>query len=1154
MTNKLLILSLLGLTSVYCQTPCSHNVYSEPNLSEASSVVSKYEPLPAAQELLNREYLPPSDFALPQANQAQPVYVAPPQEKPAEPLPKLQPLPKPTTPQPVYQPLPSTVQPKIVPLPKLQPLPQYTYVKPVYQPLPKLQPLPQATNVKPVYQPLPKLQPLPQTTYVRPAPQPLPKLQPLPSTVQPQYVPQPKLQPFQSKPRPVFVQPLPPSTLRPLPALPKLSPQPTPTFNRLPPLKPVQSFSPKQIVPPKSFQPKDNEVQASNTVGVNAIPRPLPQATNVLPRIAKPDLETAAQTNRFTAVNPDKIRINHYICEQGDPQQKFLCDILKLWDLHHHDEITSNELGDNSNNNPTFAKLPSSPRPTFAPLPSSSRPVVTYAPSTPQPTFAPFRPVTYTPQPSSPRPVVTTTTTTTTTTTPEPEKDFEVLPGDSEKNENAVYLPPYSTTSEPVASTTEPTTVDIPKRVVAPSNNNVNVVKPDESETSVQYTTPSTTTPYPSTTTTTTTVAPKEGYDYPKPSIPFPVPEQEGYDYPKPSIPFSDGISFPSISGAPLSSFNAPAPIFGSSVTLDSRFSNGINQFPFGFSPLASFSDSVQYQPLVPSPAPIVTSTTVAPELFFKSNSEFVSSPQVSYSYQPLQQSITTISPFSAPAVTYSDQTFTTVSPYTLSTPAPPTVSYTSSQPAFSQSLSTLAPLLLSKESLALSSSTPQPPSSQITTTESPIDKSSQVSTEKPTVTSTSSSTPLSGSYNSQLFGQYFNSLPPTSYSFPSFDSSLSSVSPVSYNFDNSLTRFNSFNYQPLPGVSYSSISPLPVQSYSSFAPLSGESYSTASPLFGQSYSSVSPLSGLSYSSGESYSTTVSPLFGQSYSSISPLSGQSYTTSSPLSVQSTSTVSPTESTNEVSSEKSTVTTTPASPAAGSFASQPFGQYFNPPSFSYNFQPIDQSVTTASPLSYTFEQSSGLKTNYSSFNYQPLSGQYFASQQPPVSYSFQPLGSSFVSGQSYNFPSSFSSGVFQSDSPSVSYTPSTPAPFNFQSPSQFDGSLFGQNSLTNTPPSSQNSQSLSSSGGAQFGHSSFSGSKSALSFSSNIQSVENLQDLQATSKESNDGFDLRQGNNQFAASFSQSKVQEAPRKSGEEKEDISLGNIEILKVKRKSPKN
>ncbi|XP_017300400.1 flocculation protein FLO11 [Diaphorina citri] len=724
-----------------------------------------------------------------------------------------------------------------------------------------------------------------------------------------------------------------------------------------------------------------------------------------------------------------------------------------------------------------------------------------------------------------------------------------------------------------------PTTVDIPKRVVAPSNNNVNVVKPDESETSVQYTTPSTTTPYPSTTT--TTVAPKEGYDYPKPSIPFPVPEQEGYDYPKPSIPFSDGISFPSISGAPLSSFNAPAPIFGSSVTLDSRFSNGINypkpsipfsdgisfpsisgaplssfnapapifgssvtldsrfsngidQFPFGFSPLASFSDSVQYQPLVPSPAPIVTSTTVAPELFFKSNSEFVSSPQVSYSYQPLQQSVSTISPFSAPAVTYSDQTFTTVSPYTLSTPAPPTVSYTSSQPAFSQSLSTLAPLLLSKESLALSSSTPQPPSSQITTTESPIDKSSQVSTEKPTVTSTSSSTPLSGSYNSQLFGQYFNSLPSTSYSFPSFDSSLSSVSPVSYNFDNSLTRFNSFNYQPLPGVSYSSISPLPVQSYSSFAPLSGESYSTASPLFGQSYSSVSPLSGLSYSSGESYSTTVSPLFGQSYSSISPLSGQSYTTSSPLSVQSTSTVSPTESTNEVSSEKSTVTTTPASPAAGSFASQPFGQYFNPPSFSYNFQPIEQSVTTTSPLSYTFEQSSGLRTNYSSFNYQPLSGQYFASQQPPVSYSFQPLGSSFVSGQSYNFEqttpvsitnlcpvnisplSSHPSGVSQSDSPSVSYTPSTPAPFNFQSPSQFDGSLFGQNSLTNTPPASQNSQSLSSSGGAQFGHGSFSGSKSALSFSSNIQSVENLQDLQATSKESSDGFDLRQGNNQFAA--------------------------------------
>uniref|UniRef100_A0A8D9DS22 Uncharacterized protein n=1 Tax=Cacopsylla melanoneura TaxID=428564 RepID=A0A8D9DS22_9HEMI len=1151
MTNHILLLSLLGFASVYSQTPCSHNVQSEPAQPEASNTVSKYEPVPAAQELLNREYLPPSDFAVPQANQAEPVYVAAPQTK-------LQPLPQPTSVKPVYQPLPSTVKPVYQPLPKLQPLPQATYQRPVVQPLPQasyqrtvVQPLPQATYVKPVVQPLPKLQPLPQATYVRPVVQPhpnfqplpqatnvrpviqpLPQLQPLPSTVQPRYAPQPlpKLQPFPSSPRPVITQTLPPSTLSPVPA---------PTFNRLPSLKPVQPFTPKQIVPLKTFQPRENEVQASNTVGVKLLPNRVPQATNVLPKVVRPDLETAAQTNRLNfinpAVNPDNIKINHYICEQGDPQQKFLCDILKLWDLNHPKEITSNDLdnpSDNSNFNPAFVTLPSSPRPTYAPLPSSPRPTYAPLPSTPRPTYAPIpstpRP-TYAPLPSPTTQRSTYAPPTTTTTTQEPEND--ILPGDSQQNENALYLPPYSTTPEPVYSTSPSTTVEIPKRVVAPSNNNINVITPDDTEIS-----PSTL-PYPTTTeattTTTTTVAPKEeGYDYPKPAIPFPVPEKEGYDYPKPSVPFpvpeKVGYDYPkpavsSFPGFPsFSTFSTttPAPIFGSSFSLDGRYVDNLNQFSSGFSPLASFSDSIQYQPLVSTPAPVVT---VAPEIF---NSEYVSAPAFGYNYQPFQQSI---SSFNSPAVTYTDNSLSSFSPFGFSTPAPPAaISYTSepaffaystpappsfsysSQPAFSQSLSTLAPLLLSKESLALTS-TPAPPSinSFTTTTKSPADKSTQVSTEKPIEASTPS-TPLPASFSSYPFGQSFNSfssqLSPISYnSFPSSFGqsypyqSFSSVSPLSYNFDNSLSSFNSIPYS------------------------------------GNSFSSISPLS------------------GESFSTISPLSGQSYSTASPLVDQTSSTTSSSASPNERSTEKSTVATNvPAQPASGfgsqTFGSQSFGQVSNSlsPAFSYNFQPFEQ------------------RTNFTSFNFQPLPIQSFSAQEVPVSYNFQPLGDSFSSLQSYNFPSSFSSGLSQPQfappsGPALSsYPGSTPSPFNFQTPTQFDGSLSGQTQ------SSSSSQSSGSSSESQFGQGLSSPfPKSGLSFSSNVQSVENLKDLQATAKTSD--FELKsesysQGgqaeNNQFAATFSLSKLEEAPRRTGslDGKEDISLGNIEILKVKRKSPKS
>lgn len=923
MSNKFVIFALLGLATVYGQTPCSHTILSEPNLYEASSVVSKYEPVPAAQQLLYKDYLPPQapfDFSLPQANQAAPVYIAPPHPQPL--LPKLQPLPHTTDVKPVYQ-------------PKLQPLP--STVKPAYQPFPSFE--------KPVYQPLPKLQPLPQVPH-RPVIQPLPKLQPLPSTLQPL----PKLQPFASTPRPVISQTAPPSTFKSFPALPKLAVQPTPTFNRLPPLKPIQHFSPKQIVPPKSFQSRDNEV---------------PQASNVQPKLARPDLEPAAQTNSFRIASPerlDKIRINHYICEQGDAQQKFLCDILKLWDLHHHEppaEITSNDLdnpGDNSNNNPAYATLPTTPKP----IPTTTR---------------------------------------TTTTTPEPERDVEVLPGDSQQNLNTIqYLPPYTTTTTTTTTTTPaPTTVEIPK-IPDPSNDNVNVIKLE-----------------------------KEGYEYPKPSIPFPVPEKEGYEYPKPSIPYSDGASFSSFSNVPLSSFKYPSPTFGSSLSTDGGFSNSLSQFRSG---LASYSDNVQYKPLV---SPVVTSTTIAPDLYFKSNSEFLSSPPFSYSFQPL------------PSVTYSDQTLSNISPYSLSTPAPPAVSYTS-QPSFSQSLFTS------------------------TTTESPL-VNTKASTEKSAATSTTSA-PLPTSYNFQPIGQYYNSLSPISYSVPSYEGSLSSISPLTYNFDNSLGSFNSFNYQPLSSASFSNISPLP-----------------------------------------------------------------------------STVSPLEKSSQISSEKSTLSSSAAS-SSSSFGSQQFPQYFNspPPSFNYYFQPIEQSLTTASPLVYNYNDlSQGSKSNLTSVTYQSSSGQSL-SGQPPVSYNFQPPSQSFASGQSYSFPASFNSGLpeshfVSSESPAITYTSSTPSPFNFPP-------------FTSTQ-SPQAFQSFSSSSGSQSSHSSSSSSslssvsKSGLSFGSQAQSVADLKDLQATAKDLS--LDLKFGGPQDNSLFGK-EDDDARRKpnSSVEKEDVSLGNIEILKVKRKSP--
>lgn len=1116
--TRIFILSLFTFVNVYGQTPCAHHANLEPTF-EASNAQPQIEYLPAATNILNREYLPPPD-AQPQADQAKPVYVAPPLAK--ETLP---PLPKPIAPQatyvkPVYQPLPSTVEPKVVFLPKFQPQPQFNYIQPVYQslpssplpklapfpqptpqasylkpvyqplpstvqpkfaPLPKLQPLPQYSNVKPVYQPLPstiqprivplpKLQPFPQATYVKPT------IQALPSTPQPSFAsqPLPKLQPFPSNPKPIVVQQVPFSTLRPLP-----------------------NFSKQTVQSKPLYQPKDNELQSTNIVGVKYDNQFLlksfsrPQATIVQPKISRPDLDTAAQTNRLSYANPDNIKIDHYICNLGDPQQKFLCDILKLWDIHHPKDINSNDLdnpSDNSNLNPQIARLPSSPRPTFAPLPSTPRPTFAPLPSTPRITYAPqpstvrttFAPVTY---PSTPRPIPTTTTTTAPT---EAEQDIENLPGDSQQNINAIYLPPYSTTPQPslAPSTTQETTVEIPKRVPSESNNNIDLVTPDDTETDPQYTSPVTST------VTTTTLAPiKEGYEYPKPSVPFPtpaVPEKEGYDYPKPAIPFSDGTLLQSnvdsrFSSIPLSSFNIPS----SALSLDSSksslssFSESLNQYPFGL-PSSSFSDSLRYQ----SFSPVVTSTTLSPDLYFKSSAEYVSSPAFSYSYQPLLESYST-------PLTYSSDGFSNLSPFSFSTPAPP-LSYSSSSPFVSyptsapfvsystsaaplvsystpepfvsystpappssisyssqpvtQSISTLAPLLLSKESLALTSSS-QLPASLSTTTEVPIKKSSEVSTEKPLITSTTSS-PLPANFDSQFFGQQFT---------------------------DSLTPFR-YSFQPI------------------------ESFSTASPL--------------SYSLGS---------FGS--------------------------VSSSEKTKEVSSTEVPSGTTPVfTPPSGSSSANLFGSYFSSLSpLSYNG--LSSPVSTIAPVSYGSDLSLiGSKTNFSSFSYQPV-GQSFSSVSP-VSYSFQP----YVSGQTYNFPS-FSSGLpelqsFYPGSAGISYSTSSLPSNSFQSLVKSDVSASDGKpiSSSNALPSF-NFQSL-----GQFSQS-LTGPdvtpKSGLTFSANVQSVENLKDLQSTARALNIDLDAKSSQpTKNLNSISIDNHLEGKSYDPDSKEDISLGNIEILKVKRK----